>query len=194
MNRSTRTLAAAVTFAATVASGLAAAAPAQAGTCAIQPYGLIGDYWRSLGAGNGPLGCPTGKEYSLPNQNGRKQRFEGGQVAFSPDQGTNMIVAAYESNGKAVFRWGPTSPFNYDYWRIHWTASPNIGLIGFPGHDVTVRTSSRTAGKITGYPPAGVTNSAGYHATYTFWIQGCDDKLTGDTCRQGYTIPVSVNA
>jgi hypothetical protein len=194
MNRSIRTLAAAATFTAALVSGLAAGTPAQATTCSIQPYGLIGDYWRSLGAGTGPLGCPTGNEYSLPNQNGRKQRFAGGQVAWSPDQGQNMIAAAYVSNGKAIFRWGPSNPFNYDYWRIHWTSSPNIGLIGLPGHDVTVRPASRTAGKVSGYAPGGVTNSSGYAATYTFWVEGCDDKITGDTCRQGYTIPVSVNA
>ncbi|WP_433430565.1 LGFP repeat-containing protein [Nonomuraea sp. CA-141351] len=196
MNRSTRVLAAATTLAATVVSGLAIAAPAQARTttCAIQPYGAIGDFWRSLGGERSPLGCPTSEEKGVPNQNGRRQRFAGGQVAWSPDQGSNMIVAAYESNGKAVFRWGPTNPFNYDYWRIHWKASPNIGLVGFPSHDVTTRTSSRTAGKVVGYPPAGVTNSSGYSATYTFWVEGCDDKLTGDTCRQGWTIPVSVNA
>src|SRR5262245_54216841 len=97
-----------------------AAAPAHArATCAIQPYGLIGDYWRAMGGENSWFGCATRTEYTPPNfLHGRKQTFEHGQIAWSPDQGPNMIVAAFDKNGVAVFRWGPTNPFNYDYFVV----------------------------------------------------------------------------
>ncbi|MBE3009410.1 hypothetical protein IL992_09385 [Microbispora sp. NEAU-D428] len=173
----------------------AAASPAQAATaCKIQPYGLIGDYWRSMGGATGVFGCPTTEEYSIPNENGRKQRFTNGQIAWSPDQGPRMIVAAYEQNGKAVFRWGPTTPFNYDYWRVYWKADParNLGdeTLRYPTY--TVRTGSRTSGKMVHNRPTGFINSEGYASTYTFWVRGCDSKVLSDTCRQGYTLPVSV--
>ncbi|GAA0359619.1 hypothetical protein GCM10009530_06180 [Microbispora corallina] len=193
----TRTASALLLGAAALATVLPAASPAQAATaCSIKPYGLIGDYWTAMGGANGVFGCPTSAEYSLPNKNGRKQRFTNGQIAWSPDQGPNMIVAAYEANGKAVFRWGPTTPFNYDYWRVYWTADPTQNLpsslaLIYPTY--TVKSGSRTSGKVTHSRPSGVTNSNGYASTYTFWVKGCDSKVLGDTCRQGYTLPVSVN-
>ncbi|MEW9531083.1 LGFP repeat-containing protein [Microbispora sp. NPDC049125] len=192
MNRMTSAL---VLGAATLATLLPATSPAHASACKIQPYGLIGDYWSSMGGAGGVFGCPTSAEYSLPNQNGRKQRFAGGQIAWSPDQGSKMIVAAYAVNGKAVFRWGPTTPFNYDYFRVYWKADPAGDLGGmalsYPTYRVT--TGSRTSGKVTHRAPSNVTNSNGYASTYTFWVKGCDSKTFGDTCRQGYTLAVSAN-
>jgi hypothetical protein len=177
---------------AVLAGGLPATAAHARTTCSIQPYGLIGNYWQSLGGAGGPLGCATTTEYSLPNQNGRKQRFQGGQVAWSPDQGPNMIVAAYKVNGHAVFRWGPSTPFNYDYWHIAWKQNPVvISDIRYPNADTV--NAPRTSGRFVVYPPSNVTNSNGYATTVTFWVMGCDDHITGDTCRQGYTLPVSTN-
>ncbi|GAB1818087.1 LGFP repeat-containing protein [Herbidospora sp. RD11066] len=181
---------------AAVAAGVFPATAASAAPCSIQPYGLIGDYWHSLGGQNSPLGCPTGEERSVPNANGRRQSFQWGQVAWSPDQGHRMIVAAYRQNGKAVFRWGPTNPFNYDYWRVYWNANPpgDLGGLALQYPSYRTKSGSRTSGRVTHPVPAGQITSGGYAARFTFWVKGCDGGLLSDTCRQGYTIPVSVNA
>lgn len=170
-----------------------AASPAHAATtaCKIQPYGFIGDYWHTLGGESAIIGCPTRAEYGIPNRNGRRQDFENGQIAWSPDQGGKMIVAAYGAtvSGRpgVVLRWGPTDPFNYDYFKI--TVKTD-----FDGTHVNqARNQARTRGREVFWPPAG-RNAGGSLGRYSFSVIGCDSKITGDTCRQGWSIWVSADA
>ncbi len=180
--------------AATLLTGGVTAAPASAGSgaCDIKPYGLIGDYWHTMGGEDGFFGCPTSHEYGLPNRSGRRQDFANGQIAWSPDQGAKMIVAAYGARigGKpvVVFRWGPTDPFHYDYFKIAVRSD-------HPAHNVTwtVRNQPRTRGRFVVHPPGNV-NRGGSLGRYSFAVLGCDDKLTGDTCRQGWSIRVTADA
>ncbi|NUR86187.1 MAG: hypothetical protein HOY71_19070 [Nonomuraea sp.] len=169
-------------IAAVITAGLAAPASATTASCAVQPYGLIGDYWRSLGGENAIIGCATGTENGVPNRNGRRQNFDDGQIAWSPDQGPKMMVAAYSAkvggrNG-LVFRWGPTTPFNYDYFKVTLSG----GLRG----TMTLKNQPRTNGRLVVYPGAG--------KRVSFTIMGCDSKFTGDTCRQGWTIWVAATS
>jgi len=54
-------------------------------------FGKIGDRWRSWNAENGPFGNPLGPEENVPGRNGSRQRFEYGEIAWSPDQ--DMVVS-----------------------------------------------------------------------------------------------------
>ncbi|MCK2216962.1 hypothetical protein MF672_024675 [Actinomadura sp. ATCC 31491] len=177
-----RTLRVAATAALLVTGSALAAPPASASSCSIQPYGLIGDYWRSLGGADAIIGCPTGEERGVPNREGRRQTFDDGQIAWSPDQGPKMMVAAYSArvggrNG-LVFRWGPTSPFSYDYYRVTLSG----GLKG----ELTVRDQPRIRGRLVVYPGAG--------KRVSFTVMGCDDKFPSDTCRQGWTVWVAATS
>src|ERR1019366_5579855 len=51
--------------------------------------------WDLSGGATGPLGCPTAEPLTLTS--GTLQQFEHGQVAFSPNQGTAMTVAIYQT-------------------------------------------------------------------------------------------------
>ncbi|MFI6812338.1 LGFP repeat-containing protein [Nonomuraea sp. NPDC050328] len=163
----------------------APAASAATSACSIQPYGLIGDYWRSLGGEDSIIDCPTGVEYSIPNRNGRRQNFEDGQIAWSPDQGGRMIVAAYAAkvNGRraVVFRWGPSTPFTYDYWKI--SVRTSDGSLNRTGN---VDNQPSSHGKFVVYPAA-----AGVKVSFT--VMGCDD-LRLNPCRQGWTLWVSATS
>ena len=72
-------------------------------SCAIAPDGAIGDEYVSLGGEMWPAGVRARPEVSVGGQNGRIQRFEHGEIAFSPDQ--NMITAVYTIGDIAYFRW-----------------------------------------------------------------------------------------
>lgn len=168
------------------ATGMAAAAllsiavtaqPAAAKTCEIQPYGLIGDYWRSLGGADSWFGCATAEEYTPPNMTGRKQRFEHGQIAWSPRQGERMMVAAFQKNNQVVFRWGPTDPFHYDYFQTYTETSKGTKYQSTP-------LAGGTGGRVVDNLAKGV--------KITFWVRGCDRKLLQTFCRQGWTVPVTV--
>jgi hypothetical protein len=86
-----------------------------------------------------------------------------------------MIVAAFNKNGVAVFRWGPTNPFNYDDFVVDFGP-------GTPEVRKPYRNMPRTQGRAEGHA----------RVKYSFSVRGCDDNLIGSTCRQGWTIPVSV--
>ncbi|MFD1938819.1 LGFP repeat-containing protein [Nonomuraea mangrovi] len=158
-----------------------AATPAQARTssCAIQPYGLIGEYWQTMGGEGGVFGCPASTEKGIANSNARRQTFANGQIAWSPDQGGRMIVAAYGKDGRAYVRWGPSNPFNYDYFEI------------------LVRSTHIANGTYTRRDGLRVRGAASFHGPgghFTFRVRGCDDKPLGDVCRQGWTVSVSADA
>ncbi|GAA2358726.1 hypothetical protein GCM10010404_09880 [Nonomuraea africana] len=165
--------------AALVFAGAAAPAQAKTSACEIQPYGLIGDYWRTMGGENGVFGCPKATEKGIANSNGRRQTFANGQIAWSPDQGGKMIVAGYGKGGDAVVRWGPTNPFHYDYFEIL------VRSTHLANGTYTQRTGQRIRGSASFHGPDGY---------FTFRVRGCDDKPLGDVCRQGWTISVSTYA
>jgi hypothetical protein len=151
-----------------------------------------------LGAWDGPLGCPTSAPRGLPDRPGTVQTFENGEVALSPGQGADMVVAGYRQGGSTrsagaggvpidapqggtmVLDWGPTGPFNYDFFLVRWS---------IPGenapHQQEVRGGDRDRG--TFYAGWGPT------AAVTFTVEGCDGRtLASSRCRQGWSVPVSV--
>ncbi|WP_336210972.1 LGFP repeat-containing protein [Nonomuraea sp. LPB2021202275-12-8] len=176
-----RRLILAMTAALACAAPLAAGSPAQAATgCAIQPYGLIGARWAELGGETGKLGCPTTGERDIYVNNvgwaGRRQTFARGQMAWSPKQGPNMVVAAWSSKGYAYFDWKTTAPRSYDKFIVRWTsaADPHGAQEDFVGG---------TRGRAW----TRVRTSSGYR-----WnVEGCDTGVFGSSCKQGWTISVT---
>jgi hypothetical protein len=177
-----------VTAALALAGALSAGLPAYAGTataattsgCGIQPYGLIGERWAQLGGATGKFGCPTTTERDVLVNNvgwaGRRQTFTGGQIAWSPKQGPNLVVAAWSSNGYAYFDWKTTAPRAYDKFIVRWTsaADPNGAqedVVG--GNRGRVWTRERTNGG------------------YRWNLEGCDTGVFGSSCKQGWTISVT---
>ncbi|MEU7748866.1 hypothetical protein [Nonomuraea sp. NPDC049158] len=152
------------------------ARPGQA-ACERQTGGLIGERWQELRGSAGLLGCPTGPEQDVAGRRGKRQDFQHGQLAWSPDQGDTMVVAAYQQEGQAVFEWGPSKPrFDYDAFLVRWDSDGrNLGQQEIKG--------SRISGKIrVGLPPE--------WGPITFVVEGCDKNVTGSHCKQGWTIPV----
>ena len=154
------------------------AAPSQAqAACSLsvtEPH--IYKRWDALGGADGRLGCPTTRTKDVYLNNvyaGKRQYFDYGTVTWSPRQGRNMVVAAWQDGGYAYFNWSTTSPYSYDTFLVRWTsaADPNgtqreVG----GGTSGRVRVQQRTTG------------------AYTFRVEGCDVGLFGHSCRQGWTL------
>ncbi|WP_405932807.1 hypothetical protein [Streptomyces sp. NBC_00827] len=163
----------------TVAVPAATAAPAGAPSACghLLSNSYIYERWSDLGGVNGMLGCPRTDVLTVKSANGTKlgkrQYFDSGNVTFSPRQGQEMVVAAWERNGYAYFNWGPTDPYHYDVFLVRYTSAADAG-----GTQVTLR------GGTTG----GMWVRKHTSGTYSFKVEGCDKGRFGLKCRQGWTL------
>lgn len=136
--------------------------------------GRIGTRWRAWGAAKGAFGLPLGPEEDVPGRNGRRQRFERGEIAWSQDQ--DMVVSVYQLRNEACFEWEKTG-FDYDYFRY------DISYNGIgQGHAATqLRGTTHIWTRLQGF------------GEYAFTVKGCHSPTIGaDECEQGFTIPVKV--
>jgi hypothetical protein len=132
--------------------------------------GLIGGRWREVGAAGGPFGRPLGPEEDVPGRNGRRQRFEGGEIAWSPDQ--EMIVSVFRLRNEAFFEWSKTR-FRYAYFRYD---------VSFDGvRQGQAQMHYRGLVQIW-------TRLQGF-GEYAFTVKGCYNPPSVE-CPQGETIPV----
>jgi len=160
-------------------------------SCPHEAVGLIHDRWMDLGGADGPLGCPITDELAVPGRNGRSSTFEHGQIVWSPDQGPNMVVAVYQQDNNIVVDWGPTLPYHYNFWIARWDKDgQNVGQqdickSGEPACQFVTPTGG------TWNVPLSDADRAAAH-TYTVVIEGCDEATFGSDCKQGWTIPASV--
>nr|WSY56102.1 hypothetical protein OG999_42170 [Streptomyces sp. NBC_00886] len=168
-----------------LALGGTAAVPAAAQTPARATCGIpvneshINQRWNALGGATGWLGCPTShtKDVYLGNvYAGKRQYFNYGTVTWSPRQGRNMVVAAWEDGGYAYFNWGTTVPYRYDAFLVRWTSASDPGGTQREfggGTSGRIRVLERNTG------------------AYVFTVEGCDTGAFGHTCRQGWTLKAS---
>ena len=139
----------------------------------------IADRWQELGGANGSLGCPidTTKNVTVGGVwKGKRQTFENGQITWSPSQGAQMVIAAWEWRGYAFADWGTTAPYSYDRFLLRSYSSyeprgEQRELRG--GTSGRAWVQKRTTG------------------SYRFIVEGCDDGTFGSTCRQGWTLSAS---
>ncbi|WP_327044123.1 hypothetical protein OG320_20395 [Microbispora sp. NBC_01189] len=162
--------------------------PANAATtsCAIQPYGLIGDYWRSVGGANSVYGCPTSDEHKYPNRNGAWREFKNGMISWSPNQGRDMLVSVYQQGGVAYLKWGSTDPFHYYTFLVRWSRDGrHIAQVNKPGEPQGNKPGRRGGTASFRLPGTG---------NYEFIVEGCDKPLPFGSlqCRQGWTNPVNL--
>lgn len=161
-------------------AGVAPAAPAaSAGTgCRVEPYGLIGERYARLG-GAATFGCAERPEYDVYQNSvwvGRRQTFGRGQIAWSPSQGSTMVVAAWRVGVYVHFHWGPTNPFSYDKFLVRGEYT-NI-----PGKWFQATVRGGTGGQVKyGLP---------WEDHLRFVVEGCDNTAGGSRCRQSWTIGV----
>lgn len=107
---------------------------------------------------------------------GKRQYFNYGTVTWSPRQGRNMVVAAWEDGGYAYFNWGTTVPYRYDAFLVRWTSASDPGGTQREfggGTSGRIRVLERNTG------------------AYVFTVEGCDTGAFGHTCRQGWTLKAS---
>lgn len=169
-----------VTSGLALAGTIAVATPAHASAgCAIAPYGLIGARWAELGGEHGKLGCPTTRETDIYMNGvgwaGRRQSFVHGQMAWSPKNGSMLVVAAYSRNGYAYFDWKATDR-NWDKFLVRWTspADPQGRQEDFVGGN---RGKAWTRQRTNG----------GYRWT----LKGCDTGVFGSKCQRSWTVSVT---
>ncbi|MBG0814206.1 LGFP repeat-containing protein [Planomonospora sp. ID82291] len=147
--------------------------------CAIRPYGLIGARWVQLGGADGKLGCPTTTERDV-HQNGvgwagRRQTFARGQIAWSPKNGSTMVVAAWSEKGRAYFDWHRTERA-FDTFIVLQTSAADPG-----GDQVDFRGGFRGRA----YTP--MRTNGGYR-----WnVKGCDTGVFGSRCQKTWTVSVT---
>jgi hypothetical protein len=138
--------------------------------------------WKELDGRDGPLGCPTGPEHPIAGQNGIAMPFDHGEIATSPKQGDNMVLAVYQQGDDLVANFGDTSQYNYDFFIAR--ASYNGILID----QTDIKNGPRTSGVYKLNQPS---QGAG---RYSVVVEGCDSHgLLPSTCIQGFTVPASVN-
>ncbi|GII05429.1 LGFP repeat-containing protein [Planobispora takensis] len=183
-----------LTATATVATGLALTSPAEAASTppaspavsqtapcggGIAVSGRIGTRWNRLGGQDSALGCPVTPSRDVYLNGvwaGRRQWFDRGSITWSPRQGTDMTVSAWSSGGYSYFDWGSTAPYSYDRFLVRWYSAADPGgeqreFGGGTGGRIRVRQSTTGA--------------------YRFIVEGCDNGVTGSSCRQGWTLSAS---
>src|ERR1700730_5490640 len=147
-------------------------------SCSTMPTGLFLQRWNDLDGRGGPLGSPTGPEVSVPGRSGRQMPFEHGEIVFSPDQGSAMLVAAYQQDDNLIVNWSDTAPFNYDKFIVRWDLEGvNVGQFDVDSYIDRTNGFSRIRPLLPG--------------RYTVMVEGCDIGTGGSTCRQGFTVPVN---
>jgi len=123
--------------------------------------GAIGDRYRQLDDENGPLGCPLSDEADA-NNGGRFRRFEHGEIAWAPRQGSDMTIAAYQAGDSVWVQWGQ-SDTHFDKFLVRYDYEhQNIGQDDWaPGNGGKYQVNAPRAGN------------------YGFSIQGCNSDCQG---------------
>lgn len=139
--------------------------------------GRITDRWLWWGGAGGPFGPPVGDEEGVPGRAGRRQRFERGEIAWSPDQ--DMITSVFLLRNEACFEWSRPR-FDLDYYRYD-IERDGVGLgqaalqVRFEGDP---EDEQYVWARLQGF------------GEYTFVAKSCTSPLVGaDSCR-GWTVPV----
>jgi hypothetical protein len=140
--------------------------------------------WLSLGAGLGPLSCPTGAATTPGNSTDTLQTFNFGSIVNSP-AGSGMTVAVYQNGIEPSFHvlWGNTSS-SYDYFIVRWQQDAQADGQG---------------GTNIGQSNVGTGNSGSFDisvsalTTYSVVVEGCNKGSfpSGSSCA-GFTLPAPV--
>lgn len=157
--------------------------------CPLKPTPPILARWIATRAKDGPLGCPTGSEATLPGANARTMTFVGGQIVASFTQGDAMTVAIYQQYDGLKMDWGDTYPYHYDFFVVR------LSREGMFRGQVDVTGGPDRSGSTTFFPmlhpgdddDRPLVDSSGI---YSVIVEGCDSHAGSSKCRQKFTVPV----
>jgi hypothetical protein len=158
---------------------------------AFRPYGLIGEKWRASGPEDSIFRCPTSAEYGFKGNNARRQNFANGQIGWSPAQGPKMMISTYQSDGKAVFQWGPTGR-DWDYFEVRYSyENDEVTTYKVKRRDPWNGGFSRPAGGPGGPGPEDNVGNTDPDTDHYFSVRGCDNTgpfQLGSECG-GWSLP-----
>jgi hypothetical protein len=147
--------------------------------------GLIAVKLHALRGQNAPIGCLLSEERDVPDNDGRYNDFENGQIVWSPSQ--KMVIAAFRTPDdlKLWVDWEITDQYQYDFFLVRAYPDPYAPDDKQHSQQQTV-SGQRTKGSYTFLNlPSG---------RNTILIEGCDNGPAGSsTCRQGWTNPAYVD-
>jgi hypothetical protein len=100
-----------------------------------------------------------------------------------------MLIRAFVKDGKIVFEWGPSDPFNYDRWIVRWSVAGGTPVA--PNAQEDVYLDGRGRDRMNGYfhwpMPDNVIGSDGRRVGVSFVVEGYDGEA-----RQSWTCPIFV--
>jgi hypothetical protein len=162
-------------------------------SCNITPTGMIEKRWVELDSWYGPLGCPKWPETPDSKGNGMRMTFRHGEIATSPKQGKNMVVAVYQQQDDLIFNWGDTDPHHYEKFIVRWDR--NGVNVGQANVGETVHRTGPLAGKVRSRY---VDKDRGFFSVdsplpgrYTVYVEGCNMVVGISVCKQKFTAPVN---
>jgi uncharacterized protein with LGFP repeats len=104
---------------------------------AIAVTGKIAERWMTWGGADGPFGPPVAAEEFIPGHAGSRQRFQRGEIAWSPNE--QCLTSVYALRTDACFEWSRPG-FDYDYFRYNINKDDvGLGQADFKGHPRRVR-------------------------------------------------------
>lgn len=191
MGRTFRSLLGLSAVIATAVTAFAAPAAAHASTIrsgcnpAFQPFGLIGEFWRTMLAESGVFGCPIQAERAIGN--GAKQQFRGGTIVWSPRSGPSAMMSVRRlpaPDRRLVLTWERMGQ-DWDFFQVRININPQDGN---RTRQLKVARQTPWQGGMTIKPgdfmDFGSTTS-GHSRQFnkiTFAVQGCDRGTFGTDC------------
>jgi hypothetical protein len=150
--------------------------PGDGTLCDKEPTGLIEKRWRELDSQFGPLGCATGGARRGREGNGTLMPFRNGEIATSPKQGKDMVVAVYQQHDDLIASWGNTT--GYAKFIVRWDRDGvNVGQA-----DVDKRYVDKHRGFFSIDSPL--------PGRYTVRVGGCQKVPETSDCKRSFTAPV----
>jgi hypothetical protein len=165
---------------------------------------LIENRWNKLGgcnpAAKNPMGDPRGPEIRNPYTGGLSQDFEHGQIvvydrwaAGSAGQMANFVLLAYVNNLQVHVEWGDTAPFSYDLFNVRWDFDGLPDEIKDQHKSGLNFSTDPQQDSIGGGSSGSFDFKAGATGVLRIYVEGCDDGLLSNTCRQGFSYPVTID-
>src|SRR3954469_23978442 len=170
----------------------------------VTPGGLIENRWNKLGgcspATTNPMGDPRGPAIRNPYTGGLSQDFDHGQIVVydrwaggSAGQMASFVLLAYVDNGQVHVQWGDTAPFSYDLFNVRWDFDGLPDEISDQHKSGLNFSTDPQQGSAGGGGSGSFEFKAGATGVLRIYVEGCDTGWLGNTCRQGFSYPVTID-
>ena len=149
---------------------------------AVALTGRIAERWLWWGGAGGPFGPAVASEEMVPGHSGVRQRFERGEIAWSPEQ--DMLTSVFLLRNEACLEWSrPGMDFDYFRYDVEFNgagqgqaaAKIRFGDEAYPDQAQYIWTRLQGLGE------------------YTFVVKSCTSPLIGADDCNGWTVPVRIS-